>query len=84
MFEQKFAFSLVVFCSHAAISFWFLLFFRFFGLNFLLNGVSGSLIVHSRPTYLLEQNFHFSLVVFFTCGILTLIFCFFLNFISDF
>ena len=34
MFEQKFAFSLVVFCSHRAISLWFLLFLKFFGLVF--------------------------------------------------
>ena len=32
---------------------------------------------HSRPSFLFEFNFHFSLAVFlFTCGILTLIFCF--------
>ena len=35
--------------------------------------------------FLFELNFNFSLVVFlFTCGILTLIFCFFLIFLSDF
>ena len=34
VFEQKFAFSLVIFCSHAAISLRFLLFFQFFGLDF--------------------------------------------------
>ena len=32
---------------------------------------------HSRPSFLFEINFHFSLVVLFTCGILTLILCFF-------
>ena len=34
MFEQKFAFSLVVFCSHAPISIWLLLFFLIFWIGF--------------------------------------------------
>ena len=50
MSEQKFALSLVVFCSHAAISLWFLLFFRFFGSDFFLNGFPNSLIVRSRSS----------------------------------
>ena len=34
VFEQKFGFSVVVFCSHAAISLWFLLFFSVFWIGF--------------------------------------------------
>ena len=69
MLEQNFAFSLVVFCSHAAISLRFLLFLRFLESDF-LNGFPNPFIVHSTPLF--EPNFHFSLVVFlFTCGILT-------------
>ena len=45
MFEQKFALSVVVFCSYAAISLWFLLFFQCFGSDFVLNGFLQS--VHS-------------------------------------
>ena len=81
MFEQKLGFSVVVFCSHAAISLLFLLFFRFFGSDFFLNGFPNPFAAHSRPSFLFELNFHFSLAVFlFKCGILTLIFCFFLIF----
>ena len=84
MFEQKFAFSVVVFCSHAAISLRFLLFFQFFGSDFFLTGFSNPFTAHSRTSFLFELNFHFSLGVFlFTCGILILIFCFFLIFCSD-
>ena len=86
LFEQKFGFSVVVFCSHAAISIWFLLFFRFFGSDFFLNGFPNPFTAHSRPSFLFELNFNFSLVVFlFTCGILRLFFfVFFLIFWSDF
>ena len=65
VFEQKFAFSLVVFCSHAAISLGILLFFfDFFGLDFFLNGFPSPFIVPSSPSFFLfEQNFHFSLLV---------------------
>ena len=68
VFEQKFAFSLVVFCSHAAISLWFLLFFFSIFLIgfFFLNGFPNPYIVHSRASFLLESNLHFSLVVFFS------------------
>ena len=84
VFEQKFGFSVVVFCSHAAISPWFLLFFRFFGSDFFLSGFPNPFTAHSRPSFLFQLNFHFSLVVFlFTCGILTLIFCF-SYFLNDF
>ena len=31
---------------------------------FFLNGFLNSFIVHSRPSFLFEPNFHFSLVVF--------------------
>ena len=78
VFEQKFGFSVVVFCSHAAISLFFLLFFRFFGSDFFLTGFPNPFTAHSRPKFLFELNFHFSLGVFLlTCGTLTLFFCFF-------
>ena len=51
MSEQKF----VVFCSHAAISLWFSLFFRFFGSDLFLNGFPNSLIVRSRSSFLFSQ-----------------------------
>ena len=71
----------MVFCSHAAISLWFLLFFRFFEPDF-LNKDPNSFIVYSRPSFLFEPDVRFSQVVFlFTCDILTLIVC---NFWSDF
>ena len=63
VFEQKFGFSVVVFCSQAAISLRFLLFFRFFGSDF-FNGFSNPFRAHSRPSFLFESNFHLSLVVF--------------------
>ena len=64
-FEQKFALSLVVFCSHAAISLCFLLFFQFFWIGFFfLNAFPNPFINHSRPNFLFEPNFDFSLVVF--------------------
>ena len=68
MFEQKFAFSLVVFCSHAAISLWFLLFCRFFGSDFFLNGFPNPFIVRSRSSFLF---FPWS---FFTSGLVLLCF----------
>ena len=81
MFEQKFAYSLVVFCSHVAILYFVFFFFQFFGADFFLDGFSNPFIVHSRSSFLLEPNFHFSLVLFlFTCGILTLIFYFLIIF----
>ena len=55
MFEQKFAFSLVIFCSHAAISLRFLLFFRFFGSDFFLNDFPNPFIVRSRSSFRLSQ-----------------------------
>ena len=59
-------------------------FFQFFGSDFSLNGFPNPFTAHSRPSFLFELNFHFSLGVFlFTCGILILIFCFFLIFCSD-
>ena len=62
--EQKIYFSLVVFCSHAATSLWFLLFFLFFGSDFFLNGFRNPFMVHSRSSFLFEPNFDFSLVLF--------------------
>ena len=71
----------MVSCSHAAISLWFFLFFffQFFGLIFFLNGFPNAFIVHSKPTFLFELIFFFSVVVFVTCGILTLVFNFIFN-----
>ena len=73
-------------CSHILfimILLWFLLCFQFFGSDFFPNGFLNPFNLYSRPSFWFEPNFHFSLVVFFTCGILKLIFCFF-NFLSDF
>ena len=82
VFEQKFGFSVVVFCSHAAISLWILLCFLFFGSDFFLDGFLNPFTAHFRPSFLFELNFHLSLVVFlFSCGILTLFFCFFFYFL---
>ena len=64
MFEQKFAFSLVVFCSHAAISRFTVFFFNFLDPIFFLNGFPNPFMLHSRPYFLFEPNFLFSLVVF--------------------
>ena len=56
--------------------------FRIFGSDFFLSGFPNLFTAHSRPSFLFELYFHFSLVVFwFICGILTLIFCFLLFFI---
>ena len=66
MFEQKFAFSLVFFVFMRQFHFDFYTFFRFFGLDFLY-GFLGT------KFQILASGFLF------TCGILTLIFCFFLN-----
>ena len=53
----------------------FLIFFIGF---FFQNGFPNPFEVHSRPSFLLESDWHFSLVVFtLASGILTLIFCFF-------
>ena len=51
MFEQKFAFSPVVFCSHGKVQF--LLFFKFFGSDYFLNAFSNPFVVHSRLSFLL-------------------------------
>ena len=64
MFEQKFAFSLVVFCSHAAFHFDFDCFFRFFVSDFFLNGFPNPLLVPSRHSFWFEPNLHFSPLVF--------------------
>ena len=64
MFEQKFAFSLVVFCSHAAISLRFYGFFNFLDRIVFLNGFPYPFLVYYTPSFLYEPNFHFSLVVF--------------------
>ena len=61
--EQKFGFSVVVFCSHAAISLWCLLFFDF-SKRIFSRWFSQSIHSHSRPSFLFNLNFHFSQVVF--------------------
>ena len=69
------------------ISLWFSLLFRFFGSEFYLNGFPNPFIVHSRNSFfLIELNYFFLQVFFvlFTCGILTMSFCFFSTFISNF
>ena len=53
----------MVFCSHAAISLWFLLFFRLFGLDFFLNGFPNPFIVRSRSSFLFSQWKFFALYV---------------------
>ena len=53
MFEQNFAFSLVVFCSHAAISV-FYCFFNFVEI-FFLNGFPNPFIVRSRSSFVFSQ-----------------------------
>ena len=84
LLELNLHFSLVVFCSHAAISPWFLLFFDFW-MFFFLNGFPNSFIVHSRPRFLLELNLHFSLMVFFHMRQFHFgFYCFFQFFGSDF
>ena len=59
VFEQKFGFSLVVSCSQAAISLWFLQFFRLFGSNFFLNGFPNAFTVHSRSSFFVWAKFPF-------------------------
>ena len=63
MFEQKFAFSLVVFLFTCGDFTLILIFFRFW-IGFFLNGFFNPFLVHSRPSFLFEPNFHFSLVDF--------------------
>ena len=79
VFEQKFGFSEISFCSHAAISLSFLLFFRFFGSDFFLNSFPNPFTAHSRPSFFFELNFHISAVVFFTCGFFFNFYLIFLN-----
>ena len=60
-------------------------FFRFVGSDFFLNGFSNPFIVHTRPSFLFEPNFHFSLAVF--CSHAAFLHWFsvvFLFFLSDF
>ena len=81
VFEQKFGFSVVVFWSHAAISLWFLLFFRFFGSEFFLNGFPNPFTALSRPSFLFELNFHSPMVF---CSHAAFWHCFFFWFFSYF
>ena len=59
--------------------FGFYCFFNFLNQFFFLNDLVNPFIVHSRPSFLLESDLHFSLVVFvLSSSILTLtFFCFF-------
>ena len=85
VFEQKFGLSVVVFVHMRQFHSDFYCFFDFLDRIFFLNGFPNPFTAHSRPKFLFELNFHFSLVVFlFTCGIFTLIFCFFYFFIRIF
>ena len=51
------------FCSHATISLWFLLFFRFFGSDFFFKRFFQSILVHSRSSFLFSQWKFFELYV---------------------
>ena len=74
LFEQYFAFSLVVFCSHAEISLCFLLFFQFFRSDFFLNGFSNPFIVSFSPSFFVLTELSFLANGFLSaCGILTLV-----------
>ena len=66
VFEQKFAFSLVVFFVHMLqFHFDFYCFFQFLWIGFLFrNGFPNQFMVHFRTSFLLESNLHFSLVFF--------------------
>ena len=62
VFEQKLTFSLMVFCSHAAISLRYFTVFSISWIGVFLNGFPNPFFVHFRPRFLFEPNFHFSLV----------------------
>ena len=72
----------MVFCSHAAVSSFFDFYCFLDSLNwFFLKGFPSPFIVHSRPCFFIWIQFPFLACGFsFTCGILTLIFCFFIWF----
>ena len=86
LFEQKFGFGSGFLFTCGNFTLIFIVFFSIFLIGFFPNGFPNPFTAHSRPSFLFDLNFHFSLVVFlFTCGILTLIFCFFSYFfLSDF
>ena len=65
MFEQKFGFSVLVFLFTCGNFTLILTVFSIFRIGFFSNWFSQSIPSHSRPSYLFELNFHFSLVVFF-------------------
>ena len=48
-------------CGNFTLIFFYL---KFFGSHFFLNGFRNLFIVQTRPSFLFEPNFHFSLVVF--------------------
>ena len=65
VFEQKFAFWLVVFwCTCGNFTLIFTVLFDFLDRILCLNDFPNPFIVHSRPSFLFEPNFHFSLVIF--------------------
>ena len=84
VFEQKFAFSLVVFFTCGNFTLIFTVFFQFHGSDFFLNGFPNPFLVHSMLSVLVEPIFSFSPVVFLHMRHLTLIFSFFKIFLSDF
>ena len=60
MFEQKNRFL----ASGFLCTLIFTVFFRFFESDFFLNGFPNPFVVHSRPSFLFEPIFYFSLVLF--------------------
>ena len=62
MFERKFVFAsdFLFTCGYFTLVF---TVFPIFLIGFFLNGFSSPFIVHSRPSFLFEPNFHFSMVV---------------------
>ena len=64
MFEEKFRFlggGFLFTCGNFTLIF---TVFRFFAPDFFLNGFPNPFTAHSRPSFLFELDFHFSLVVF--------------------
>ena len=78
MFELKVAFSLVVFCSHAAFHFDFYRFFDFLDRIFFLNGFRNPFnLIYFWPIFCVRTKLLFLASGFyFSCGLLTLFFRF--------
>ena len=79
MFERKFGFSVVVFLFTRGNCTLMFTVFSVFWIGFFLNGFPNPFAAHSRPSFLFEFSF-LACGFLFTCGILILIFCFFLIF----